>query len=269
MNKEIEKYVWYYLSVYIVVLLVFAAFQYFGVCDGESLNCKTNWEKVKDILQTTAYIVTPIVAIAGFISWQEQKEYDKVDKVFEEVVKFESALKYIFKHLKEAVRTYNKEESNVLVIGINIINLNFQHEFMTNFEQKIKVLAKYSSDEEFVNIVKKYTEKANEIAEEIHYFFSLYSNALHPVQKKLLPNTLVEIMNHQKNGLEFDEESIKEIPEVLEIKSIYWFSFVFRFEINEEELQETINSFELEESNQLKRQLNIIKKTPVPLRKQG
>ena len=104
--------------------------------------------------------------------------------------------------------------------------------------------------------------QANEIAEDIHYFFSLYSNALHPVQNKILPNTLVEIMNHKKNGLEFDEESIKEIPEVLKIKSIYWFSFIFRFEISEKGLEETIHSFEIEESKQLKRQLNIIKKIP-------
>lgn len=72
MNKEIENYVWYYISVYIVVLIIFAAFQYFGVCDGESLNCKTNWEKVKDILQTTAYILTPIVAIIALLSWKIQ-----------------------------------------------------------------------------------------------------------------------------------------------------------------------------------------------------
>lgn len=70
MNKEIEKYVWYYLAVYIVVLFIFALFQYFTVCEGASLNCKTNWEKVKDILQTTAYILTPIIAIIGFISWK-------------------------------------------------------------------------------------------------------------------------------------------------------------------------------------------------------
>lgn len=72
MNKEIEKYIWYYLGVYVVVLLTFTAFQYFGECEGASLNCKTNWEKVKDILQTTAYILTPIVAIIALLSWKAQ-----------------------------------------------------------------------------------------------------------------------------------------------------------------------------------------------------
>lgn len=262
MNKEIEKYIWYYLAVYIIILAIYAFFDYIISCSGNSLNCKVDWSNIKDILQTTAYMLTPIVAIVGFVSWQEQKEYDKVDKVFEEIVKFESNQKYIFKHLKEVLHAYNEEESNVLVIGVNIISLNFYHDFMINFDQKIKVLSKYSNDEEFINTVKKYTEKANKIAEDIHYFFSLYSNALHPVQNKILPNTLVEIMNHKKNGLEFDEESIKEIPEVLKIKSIYWFSFIFRFEISEKGLEETIHSFEIEESKQLKRQLNIIKKIP-------
>lgn len=72
MNKAIEKYVWFYLGVYVIVLLTFASFQYFGECEGVSLNCKTNWEKVKDILQTTAYMLTPIVAIIGFYAWKEQ-----------------------------------------------------------------------------------------------------------------------------------------------------------------------------------------------------
>lgn len=70
--KDIEKYVWYYIFIYIFVLSIFAFFQYIAVCNGESLNCKVYWSDVKDILQTTAYIVTPVIAIVAFISWKDQ-----------------------------------------------------------------------------------------------------------------------------------------------------------------------------------------------------
>jgi len=70
--KDIEKYVWYYISIYIFVLGIFAFFQYIAICNGESLNCKVYWSDVKDILQTTAYIVTPVVAIVAFVSWKDQ-----------------------------------------------------------------------------------------------------------------------------------------------------------------------------------------------------
>lgn len=213
MKKEIKKYVWYYLGVYVVVLLTFAAFQYFSECDGASLNCKTNWEKVKDIIQTTAYILTPIVAIVGFIAWQEQKEYDKVDKIYEDLITFESDLRYVFKNLQEVRKAY-EDDSNILIVGSNIINLDFYHKFISNFEKKIKVLNKYSTDEEFIKTVNNYKNEADNLAGEIHYFFSLYSNSVRYVQEKILPNSLLGIANLKSNGLEFGDDVIAEIIEV-------------------------------------------------------
>lgn len=72
MNKEIEKYVCYYLAVYIIVLAIYASFDYIISCSGNSLNCKVDWTNIKDILQTTAYILTPIVAIVALLSWKTQ-----------------------------------------------------------------------------------------------------------------------------------------------------------------------------------------------------
>lgn len=263
MNKEIEKYVWYYLGVYIVVLLIFAAFQYFGECEGASLNCKTNWEKVKDILQTTAYILTPIVAIVGFIAWQGQKEYDKVDKIYEDLITFESDLAYVFKNLKEVRKAYEDEdESNILIIGSNIINLDFYHKFTSNFEKKIKVLNKYSTDEDFIKTVNNYKKEADKLAGEIHYFFSLYSNSVRYVQEKILPNSLLGITNLNSQGLEFGDDVMEEIPEVTKINATYWFSFIFRFGLVEEYLDQKIQNFKNNEAAQLKNELNKIKKIP-------
>jgi hypothetical protein len=76
MNKEIEKYVWYYLSVYIVVLLIYGFFEYVAVCNGESLKCAFNGMKIKEALTTTASVYTPVIAIFAYFSWKKQKQYD-------------------------------------------------------------------------------------------------------------------------------------------------------------------------------------------------
>ena len=76
MNKEIEKYVWYYLSVYIVVLFIYGFFEYIAVCNGESLKCAFDGMKIKEALTITASVFTPVIAIFAYFSWKEQKKYD-------------------------------------------------------------------------------------------------------------------------------------------------------------------------------------------------
>lgn len=70
--KQIEKYVGYYLGVYVFVLAICAFFQYISICHGKSLECMVDLNKLNIIITTTAYVTTPIVAIIGFISWKEQ-----------------------------------------------------------------------------------------------------------------------------------------------------------------------------------------------------
>lgn len=75
--KDIEKYIGYYLLVYISVLALFGFFQYVAVCQGESLKCAFSVDGVNEIITTTAYVLTPIVAIIGFQSWRHQETYKK------------------------------------------------------------------------------------------------------------------------------------------------------------------------------------------------
>lgn len=77
MSKEIEKYVGLYLLVYVAVLAVCGFFQYMAVCQGKSLACAFDMEGINTIITTTAYVLTPIVAIIGFLSWKEQVTYKK------------------------------------------------------------------------------------------------------------------------------------------------------------------------------------------------
>lgn len=74
--KEIEKYIGYYLLVYLVVLGICGFFQYMLVCQGKSFLCAVTSKGVLDILTVTAYVLTPIMAIIGFQSWKAQKQYD-------------------------------------------------------------------------------------------------------------------------------------------------------------------------------------------------
>ena len=70
--KEIEKYIGYYLLVYLVVLAICGFFQYMSVCQGKSLFCAFSMDGINTIITTTAYVLTPIVAIIGFQSWKNQ-----------------------------------------------------------------------------------------------------------------------------------------------------------------------------------------------------
>lgn len=81
--KEIEKYVGYYLLVYIYVLLICGFFQYMAVCQGKSLECNFSITGINTILITTAAVTTPIVAIVGFLSWRDQEAFKKTRELLE------------------------------------------------------------------------------------------------------------------------------------------------------------------------------------------
>lgn len=80
MNKEIEKYVGLYLLVYVAVLAVCGFFQYMAVCQGKSLACTFDMQGINTIITTTAYVITPIVAIIGFLSWKDQHNRQVISK---------------------------------------------------------------------------------------------------------------------------------------------------------------------------------------------
>jgi len=81
--KEIEKYVGYYLLVYICVLIICGFFQYFAVCQGKSLECNFSMIGINTILTTTAAVTTPIIAIIGFLSWRNQETFKKTRELLE------------------------------------------------------------------------------------------------------------------------------------------------------------------------------------------
>lgn len=90
--SKIEKYVGYYLLVYLLVLSFCAFFQYFSVCQGKSLECIIKLDGMNTIITTTAYVLTPIVAIIGFLSWKNQKVGEKNIETLDKLADFSDEL---------------------------------------------------------------------------------------------------------------------------------------------------------------------------------
>jgi len=79
MRSDLEKYIGYYLLVYLVILSLYGFIEYIVVCNGDSLACKFSFVKIKEVLITIASILTPIIALIIFLSWKSQfnKNLDK------------------------------------------------------------------------------------------------------------------------------------------------------------------------------------------------
>lgn len=85
--KEIEKYLGYYFLVYITVLVICGFFQYIAICQGKSLQCAFSMAGINTIITTTAYVITPVVAIIGFLSWRSQHNIKVYTDYASEVLK--------------------------------------------------------------------------------------------------------------------------------------------------------------------------------------
>ncbi|BFM76477.1 hypothetical protein DLI66_02910 [Acinetobacter baumannii] len=81
--KQIEKYVGYYFLAYLFVLILCGFFQYFTVCQGKSLECNFSIGGINKILTTTATVLTPIIAIIGYLSWRNQETYKKSQELID------------------------------------------------------------------------------------------------------------------------------------------------------------------------------------------
>ncbi len=84
--KEIEKYVGYYFLAYISVLIICGFFQYFTECQGKSLACNFSFDGINKIITTTANVITPIIAIIGFLSWRNQETYKKSQELIDLII---------------------------------------------------------------------------------------------------------------------------------------------------------------------------------------
>ncbi len=74
------------------------------MCQGKSLSCVIDLEGVNTVITTTAYVLTPIVAIIGFVSWKSQYNIqlkkDDLKSLKQETIELVEILQYFDIHLK-------------------------------------------------------------------------------------------------------------------------------------------------------------------------
>ncbi|ENX06246.1 hypothetical protein [Acinetobacter courvalinii] len=117
--KEIEKYVGFYLLVYICVLIICGFFQYFTVCQGKSLQCNFSMGGINSIITTTAYVITPLIAIIGFSSWKKQYNLEtRSNKAKEILVLYEKAF-YILLTLENHYQLAQFELKKIMLTSEN------------------------------------------------------------------------------------------------------------------------------------------------------
>ena len=154
--KDLEKYIGYYLLVYVIVLFIAAFFQYFTVCQGKSLSCVIDLEGVNTVITTTAYVLTPIVAIIGFVSWKSQYNIqlkkDDLKSLKQETIELVEILQYFDIHLKGIYNATNDP---------TIISL---HQAFPDTEEINKELSKIRRDYSFSSI--KYYSKLENVYDE-------------------------------------------------------------------------------------------------------
>lgn len=72
MNNIIIKSIVIYIGVYILILLIHGFITFLALCGGELYRCVYNHNAVIVTLQTTAYILAPMIVFFGLHTWKTQ-----------------------------------------------------------------------------------------------------------------------------------------------------------------------------------------------------
>ncbi|QOW44425.1 MULTISPECIES: hypothetical protein [Acinetobacter] len=73
MKTDVIKYILIYLLIYVVMVIGYGVLQNYYVCtDMNGFTCNFNEQKLLNFLTVVSYILTPLVAIIGFLSWKNQ-----------------------------------------------------------------------------------------------------------------------------------------------------------------------------------------------------
>lgn len=207
MNKEIEKYVWYYLSVYIVVLFIYGFFEYIGVCNGESLKCAFDGMKIKEALSTTASVFTPVIAIFAYFSWKHQKQYDLKKE-------------FLIKALNDIDEIYSDKLNILMKIEI-LKNISYEKAVIFRIEDltdhyKEEIFLRALSNIESYNYVSAKQYDLEKIYIFQHYIFFLE----YLIENKLLVNYKEYIDKLKKSDLNMEFDHLKNRIYMYEDKSI-------------------------------------------------
>lgn len=141
-----------------IVLAFCGLFQYISICQGQSLLCAVSSDGLVKILTVTAYVLTPIVAIIGFLSWKNQ--HNKL-VLAGEAKKLLIAINDDIRVFTDICSFFRRQDQS----------LNFQDVYDENISQYIKnlsanaskimseslILYELNEDSEFFNIRNQYS----------------------------------------------------------------------------------------------------------------
>lgn len=184
---------------------------------------------VKDIFSIGATLFVGLLGIALYTDWIEQKEYDKIDILYETIINFESEIKYIYKYLKVIENRYlDQNNSEIICIGNKVIDQDAISQFSRKFQRNIKVLNAYSTDEKLIQAYKNYHSAAADIIPNIALSLSAYLMAIREIQEQTLDNTVILI---KTSGEDYLLRSVDR-----EIYSDFISEFSLNKKVNEEKL---------------------------------
>lgn len=124
--KEIKKYVGLYLLVYIFALVIAGIFQFVWVCNGASLECVLNTTEINTIVSTTSYVLTPLVAIIGFLSWKNQYNKVTVSQLSKEIYKSLDEENLLAFHYRGCIKPAATETENDIAMRYDLLNKSNQ-----------------------------------------------------------------------------------------------------------------------------------------------
>lgn len=192
--KEIEKYVGLYLLAYLVVLTICGFFQYMTVCQGKSLECSFSLVGINTIITTTAYVLTPIVAIIGFLSWKNQhniklysdyanevlKKYEQVFDLMLNINKIHQYTESKILSLDQNPQLTNEEKNEIVNNLIDEMKSKFYEEIREIYAMMDKLIQKSVFLGYLVPDSVPVSKKSTDLKEE----FSIIINCLNDISKE-------------------------------------------------------------------------------------
>lgn len=173
MSKEIEKYVGLYLLVYIVVLAVCGFFQYMAVCQGKSLACAFDIEGMNTIITTTAYVLTPIIAIVALESWRTKHNKSILSSEAKEAYQGLYDLKNYFNIMHKIALIGNPDYSIQELKEKIIEELKDCQIKSSKISEKVKFITDLTEDNDLIEANRRYQIKFSTISQKIKFDLAL------------------------------------------------------------------------------------------------
>lgn len=214
---------------------------------------------VKDIFSIGTTIFAALLAVALYSDWIDQKEYDKVDKFLNEIICFESELKYTYKCLNFIASEFSDENSKIVVLSSNTIKPEILKEFPLSYERHGKVLNAYRTNKEFKQLFIIYHQVSLIALREILFFFDSYQEIVKKIQFQINSNSDMKFTNTGKFSINFEKADLNDFNELKKFNEFKWHTFMTDLTILKSDIELSINEL-TNASNKLSAYLDKLKK---------